>query len=61
MAYAFSSPKAGRGSYVVSHYGLQPYYTNGQQPDPVFFLEPGSPKGEIQTIYINNFKYQRVS
>lgn len=61
IAYAFDSPKAGRGTYSISHYGLHLYYSNGKQPDPIFFLEPGSPRGDIRTIYINNFKYQKVS
>jgi hypothetical protein len=61
MVYAFTSPKAGRGTYVISHYGLHLSYTNGKNPDPIFYLEPGTPRGAIQTIYINNFKYQRVS
>jgi hypothetical protein len=60
IAYGFDSPKAGRGTYIISVYGLHLNYTNGKQPEPLFFLEPGTPRSDVRTIYINNFRYQRV-
>lgn len=60
VAYGFDSPKAGRGAYVISHYGLHLSYTNGQSPGPLFYLEPDAGRSDIRAIYINNFRYERV-
>jgi len=60
MAYGFSAPKAGRGTYHIANYGLSMRYTNGQAPTPLFFLEPADQEADTSIIYINNFKYQRM-
>ena len=60
IAYGFDSPRAGRGSYRINNYGLQLNYTNGKAPSSLFFLEPGSSRDNVQVLYINNFRYQRV-
>jgi len=60
MAYGFSSPKAGRGVYNVSNYGLNLRYASSVNPVPVFFIEPESSPNDVRTIYISNVKYQRV-
>ncbi len=58
--HAFTSPKAGRGTYSISYYGLRLNYANGKQPSPLFFLEPGTSKTDPEVVYIKNFKYVRV-
>lgn len=60
IAYGFSSPHAGRGTYSINNYGLQLNYANGQMPNSVFFIELGSSRDNVQVLYINNVKYQRV-
>lgn len=60
MAYGFSAPKAGRGVYSISNYGLNLRYASSVNPVPVFFVEPGSSPNDVRTIYISNVKYQRV-
>jgi hypothetical protein len=60
ICYGFDSPRAGRGSYRISNYGLQLNYTNGKAPSSLFFIEPGSSRDKVQVLYINNVRYQRV-
>jgi len=60
VIYAFESPKAGRGTYTISNYGLHLNYTNTQAPSLLFYIEPGTSKNDVPTVYINNFRYQRV-
>jgi len=59
-AYGFSPPKAGRGVYYLSNYGLCLHYSVGKNPCPLFFLEPGSNRVDVKVLYISNMKYQRV-
>jgi hypothetical protein len=60
VAYGFSSPKAGRGVYVISNCGLNLRYSNGVAPPTLFFLDPGTSPDDVKVLYINNVKYQRV-
>jgi len=60
IAYGFSSPKAGRGVYYLSNYGLCLHYSNGKNPCPLFFLEPGGNMADVKVLYISNMRYQRV-
>lgn len=60
IAYGFSSPKAGRGTYSISGYGLHLRYANGVAPSPVFFLEPGASPNDVRVLHIANVKYHRV-
>jgi hypothetical protein len=60
MAYGFGSPGPGRGTYDIIRYGLHLNYANGQAPDCLFFLEAGETKDNVQVLYINNVKYQRI-
>jgi len=58
---AFSSPGAGRGTYNIIRYGLHLHYTNSKAPNCLFFLEAEEATNDVQILYINNVKYQRVS
>ena len=60
IGYGFSSPHAGHGTYRISDYGLQLHYANGQAPNALLFIEPGSSRDNPDVLYINNVKYQRV-
>jgi hypothetical protein len=60
FAYAFGSPKAGRGVYTISNCGLNLRYANGVAPPRLFFLDPGTSPDNVKVLYIQNVKYQRV-
>ena len=60
IAYGFSSPKAGRGTYTISGYGLHLHYANGVAPSPVFFIEAGSSPDNVRVLYIANVRYHKV-
>jgi hypothetical protein len=60
IGYGFDSPRAGRGRYRITNYSLHLNYTNGKLPSPLFYIEPGSSRENVQTLYIGNVKYQLV-
>jgi hypothetical protein len=60
IAYGFSAPKAGRGIYSISNYGLNLRYANGVAPPTVFFIDPGTSPNDVKVIYINNVEYQHM-
>lgn len=60
IAYGFSSPKAGRGTYTISGYSLHLHYANSVAPSPLFFIEPGSSPDDVQVLYIANVRYHKV-
>ena len=60
IGYGFSSPGPGPGTYRISNYTLHLNYSNGQRPGVMFWLEPGSSRNDVRTIYLGNVRLQRV-
>jgi hypothetical protein len=60
IGYGFSSPGPGPGTYRISNYTLHLNYANGQRPGVLFWLEPGTSRSDVRTIYLGNVKLVRV-
>jgi len=59
VAIGYKTPDGGSGTFRVSNYGLTLNYANSA-PEALFFLDLASSNGQLQNIYINNVRYQRV-
>jgi len=59
VAIAYEAPHGGRGTYRLSNYTLTLNYANSA-PALLFYLDPSASNGNLQNVYINNTRYQRV-